>query len=77
MNEENFVSEFKEKFATIEDALKYIADSQAKSEWLLKQDQIKSRKRMDEIERHLAHITKVLRFNIETYEFQEDKKGIG
>lgn len=28
--------EFNEKFETIEQTLKYIADSQAKSEWILK-----------------------------------------
>lgn len=53
MNEENFKSEFKEKFATIEETLKYIADTQAKTEWLRKQEQIERRKerQKDEEER--------------------------
>lgn len=94
MNEENFTSEFNLKFETIEETFKYIADSQLKREWLLKQEKIESRKRMDEIEKtlarvannldlvnkdlqhvskHLTHITRVLGFNIEEYQFQEDK----
>ena len=79
MNEE-IVEEFNEKFATVEEALKYIADSQAKSEFIRKRENIKSSKEFAEIrelqkqtQRHLDHITKVLRFNIEEYEFQEEK----
>ncbi len=37
MNEE-IIEEFNEKFATVEEALKYIADSQAKSEFIHKRD---------------------------------------
>ncbi|MEZ5345687.1 MAG: hypothetical protein R2681_09055 [Pyrinomonadaceae bacterium] len=87
MNEENFTSEFNLKFETIEETLKYIADSQLKAEWALKQESVKSKKRMDSIEKnlenvsknldhiskHLTHITRVLGFNIEEYQFQEDK----
>ncbi len=80
MNEENFTSEFNEKFETIEETLKYIADSQLKREWLLKEEKIESKKRMngieknlDDVSKHLSHITKVLGFNIEEYQFQEDK----
>ncbi len=76
MNEESF-EEFNEKFASVEEALKYIADSQAKSEFIRKRDDVKIRKEMAEIrklqaqtQKHLDHITKVLRFNIEEYEFQ-------
>lgn len=79
MNEE-IIEEFNEKFASVEEALKYIADSQAKSEFIRKRDDVKTKKEMDEIralqkqtQKHLDHITKVLRFNIEEYEFQEDK----
>ena len=79
MNEE-IVEEFNEKFATIEEALKYIADSQAKSEFIRKQENVEFNKKMVELvkrqeqtQRHLDHITKVLRFNIEEYEFQEEK----
>lgn len=79
MNEE-IIEEFNEKFASVEEALKYIADSQAKSEFIRKSEDVKIRKEMDEIralqkqtQKHLDHITKVLRFNIEEYEFQEDK----
>lgn len=80
MNEENFESEFKEKFATIEEALKYTADMQAKSEWRLKKFQkenekfaIESQKRMAQIERHLAHITKLTGIALEDVMFQEEK----
>ncbi len=93
MNEE-IVEEFNERFATVEEALKYIADSQAKSEFVRKRDAAEIRARQERIElnlermeqnlermeqnldqtqQHLNHITKVLRFNIEEYEFQEDK----
>ena len=72
--------EFDEKFATVEAALKYIADSQAKSEFTGKQTSVKHDKEIAEIrasqdrtQKHLEHITKVLRFNVEEYEFQEDK----
>ena len=79
MNEE-IVEEFNERFATVEEALKYIADSQAKSEFVRKRElteirarQERTEQNFDQIQRHLDHITKVLRFNIEEYEFQEDK----
>ncbi len=79
MNEE-IIEEFNEKFATVEEALKYIADSQAKSEFIHKRDYAKHDKDIAEIrelqkqtQRHLDHITKVLRFNIEEHEFQEEK----
>ena len=79
MNEE-IVEEFNEKFATVEEALKYISDSQAKSEFIHKRDHAvhnkeiaEIRKLQDRTQRHLDHITKVLRFSIEEYEFQEDK----
>ncbi|CAN5675243.1 hypothetical protein BH18ACI1_BH18ACI1_09370 [soil metagenome] len=86
MNEE-IVEEFNEKFATVEEALKYIADSQAKSEFIRKRESAAHNKEIAEIrelqkqndhqiaktQRQLDHITKVLRFNIEEYEFQEEK----
>ncbi len=85
--DEEIIEEFNEKFATIEEALKYIADSQAESVFIRKQDNAKSSKefakirelqeqtqrQIEQTQRHLDHITKVLRFNIEEYEFQEDK----
>jgi hypothetical protein len=78
--DEEIVEEFNEKFATVEEALKYIADSQAKSEFIHKRDIAEHKKHIAEIRKlqestqsHLNHITKVLRFNIEKYEFQEDK----
>ena len=83
MNEE-IIEEFNEKFATVEEALKYIADSQAKSEFIRKRENAVHNKEIAEIrglqkqtQRHLDHITKVLRFNIEEYEFQEKKIGKG
>jgi hypothetical protein len=39
--DEKIVEEFNERFATIEETLKYIADSQAKSEFISKQAGIK------------------------------------
>lgn len=79
MNEE-VIEEFNEKFATIEETLKYIADSQAKYEFVSKRTSAKHDKEIAEIrasqdrtQHHLEHITKVLRFNIEEYEFQEEK----
>jgi len=70
---EDIIEEFNEKFATVEEALKYIADSQAKSEFIHKRDIAEIRASQDRTQKHLEHITKVLRFNIEEYEFQEDK----
>ncbi len=86
MNEE-IVEEFNEKFATVEEALKYIADSQAKFEFIRKRENAEFSKKIAKIvqlqeqndhqiaktQRQLDHITKVLRFNIEEYEFQEEK----
>jgi hypothetical protein len=86
MNEE-IIEEFNEKFNGVEDALKYIAESQAKSEFIRKRDQAQFRKDIDEIkesqartqlqieqtQKHLNHITKILRFTVEDLEFQEDK----
>jgi hypothetical protein len=79
MNEE-IVEEFSEKFTTFEEALKYIADSQAKSEFIRKRENAEHNKGIAEIrelqkqtQKHLDHITKVLRFNIEEYDFQEEK----
>jgi hypothetical protein len=85
--DEEIVEEFNEKFASVEEALKYIADSQAKSEFIRKRENTEFRKRVEKSEKemaeiralqkqtqkHLDHITKVLRFNIEEYEFQEEK----
>ncbi len=78
--DEEIVEEFNEKFATIEAALKYIADSQAQSEFVRKRDSAKHDKKIAEIrelqektQKQLDHITKILRFNIEEYEFQAEK----
>ena len=79
--------EFNERFESVEQALKFIADSQAKSEWLKKQDEVKSRARFDEIEenlklitqqlqqtaRRLDHITKLTGIVFEDLEFQNEK----
>lgn len=78
--DEEIVEEFNERFNTIEETLKYIADSQAKSEFIRKRDVARHDKEIAEIraiqektQKQLDHITKVLRFNIEEYEFQEEK----
>ncbi len=87
MSKENNISEFNERFETIEDTLKYIADSQAKSEWLMKQDQIKrqkfeekmekfeeeSQKRQQQTQKQLDYITKLTGIAFEDIMFQEDK----
>ena len=65
--------EFNERFESVEQALKYVADSQAKSEWIRKKSEQESRARFVEIEKHLAHITKILRLNIEDHEFSDNK----
>ena len=86
MNEE-IVEEFNERFATVEEALKYIADSQAKSEFISKREsarhdkeiaeirklQVQTQRQIEQTQRQLDHITKVLRFTVEEYEFQEEK----
>jgi esterase/lipase len=68
--------EYNERFETIEQALKYISDSQAKSEFVRKKAEVDFRKRQDEFDKwvlemkqlqantqkHLDHITKVVRF---------------
>ncbi len=48
MNEE-IIEEFNEKFATVEETLKYIADSQAKSEFIHKRDHAVHNKEIAEI----------------------------
>lgn len=87
MSKENHVSEFNERFETIEDTLKFIADSQAKFEWLMKQDQIKkqkfeekmekfeeeSQKRWQRTQKQLDYITKLTGIAFEDIMFQEDK----
>ncbi len=65
MSEEN--EEFNERFETIEQGLKYINDSQAKSEFIRKKEQVEWRKHFEEMQkiqentqRHLNHITKIV-----------------
>ncbi len=78
MNEEN--EEFNERFETIEQALKYTADMQAKSEWLYKKDQIERRKfeeesnkRWERTQKQLDYITKLTGVAFEDLMFQEEK----
>ena len=71
--DEEIREEFNEKFATVEEALKYIADSQAKSEFIHKRDIAEIRKLQTQTQRHLNHITQVLRFVVDEREFQEEK----
>ena len=72
--------EFNERFETIEQALKYIADSQAKSEFIHKREKVEFDKQIEKIvklqehtQKQLDHITKVVRFLVEEDEFQEEK----
>ena len=78
MNEEN--GEFTEKFETIEQTLKYIADSQAKAEWLHKQEQIERRKfeeesnkRWERTQKQLDYLTKLTGIAFEDLKFQDEK----
>lgn len=75
---------FNEKFASIEEALKYITDLQAKSEWLSKQEDVKQRARQEKFEeeskriwlrtkKHLDHITKLTGIVFEDLDFQNEK----
>ena len=75
---------FNEKFASVEEALKYIADSQAQSEWLRKKSEIEHRARQEKFEeeskriwlrtkKHLDHITKLTGIVFEDLEFQNEK----
>ncbi|MGI8543693.1 MAG: hypothetical protein ACR2MD_09490 [Aridibacter sp.] len=73
MSEENNNSEFNEKFETLEETLKYIADTQAKMEWLHKQNQIESHKRWEQTQKQLDYITKLTGVAFEDIMFQEDK----
>ena len=85
---------FNEKFASVDEALKYIADSQAKSEWINKRDEVEHRKfrkemeqfqkkheqfriesdkRWIQIEKNLAHITKLTGIAFDDPDFQNYK----
>ncbi len=85
---------FNERFETIEQALKYIADSQAGSEWLRKKSDVErrqleserrqfeterrqfekeSKQRWRQIEKHLAHITKLTGIAFEELTFNDEK----
>ncbi|MBX7173572.1 MAG: hypothetical protein K1X72_21570 [Pyrinomonadaceae bacterium] len=72
--------EFNEKFETIEQTLKYIADSQAKFEWIMKKSQKDWEKRQEEYEKrlaqtqkHLDYITKLTGIAFEDLMFQDEK----
>lgn len=78
--DEEIIEEFNERFDTIEAAQKYTSDLQAKSEFIHKRDIVRHEKEIGEIrklqeqtQKHLDYISKVLRFNIDEYEFQEEK----
>ncbi|MGI8670770.1 MAG: hypothetical protein ACR2J3_13130 [Aridibacter sp.] len=80
MSEENNKSEFNERFETIEETLKYIADTQAKMEWLHKKEQTErqkfeeeSRKRWQQTQKHLDYLSKLTGIAFEDIMFQEDK----
>jgi hypothetical protein len=76
--------EFNERFETIEAALKYIADSQAKSEWINKKNQLEndkrwekrqleSDKRWERTQKQLDYITKLTGIAFEDIMFQDEK----
>lgn len=76
--------EFNEKFETIEQTLKYIADSQAKAEWLMKKNQKDWEKRLEEsnqrfekrwerTQKQLDYITKLTGIAFEDLMFQDEK----
>jgi hypothetical protein len=71
---------FNEKFATIDEALKYISDSQAKSEWLNARSKVEhekfrteSEQRWRQIEKHRAYITKLTGIAFDDLDFQNGK----
>lgn len=75
---------FNEKFATIEEALKYIADSQEQSEWARKKEAVEHRARQKEFEeesrqtwerikKNLNHITKLTGIVFDDLNFQNEK----
>jgi DNA primase large subunit len=71
---------FNERFETIEQTLKYIAETQAKSEWLHKQEQIarrkfeeESQKRWEQTQKQLDYITKLTGIAFEDLMFQDEK----
>lgn len=79
--------EFNEKFETIEDTLKYIADTQAKFEWMIRKSQkdwekrqedwekrqAEYEKRMAQSQKHLDYITKLTGIAFEDLTFQDEK----
>ncbi len=78
MNNEN--EEFNERFETVEQALKYIADSQAKAEFLDKKYQIEWNKKIEEMralnqntQTHLNHITKIVSHLVDVNENEKQK----
>lgn len=71
MSEET--EEFNERFETVEQTLKYIADAQAKSEFLHKKFQVESRKRWEQTQKQLDYITKLTGIAFEDLQFQEEK----
>ena len=52
--------EYNERFETVEQALKYIADSQAKSEFIRKKSEIDWRKKMEEMRQMQANTQNIL-----------------
>jgi galactokinase len=59
--EEEIIEEFNERFATIEESLKYIADSQAKSEFnfaRMRKLQEQTQKQIDLNQKQIEHIIK-------------------
>ncbi len=78
---------FNERFETIEQALKYVADSQAKTEFANRKNQVEWKKNIEEMrqinsetqrlqqntQNQLDYITKVVRFLVEDNETQNGK----
>lgn len=65
--------EFNERFENIEATLKYIADSQAKFEWLIAKNQVENQKRWEQTQKQLDYITKLTGIAFEDLTFQDKK----
>lgn len=67
------MEEFTEKFESVEKALKYIADSQAKSEWIRKKEIAEIRQIQKRTQAQLDYITTLTGIAFEDLTFQNEK----
>ncbi len=65
--------EFNERFESIEQTLKYIAEAQAKAEFLHKKHQIESQKRWEQTQKQLDYITKLVGVSFEELDQMDER----